>query len=203
MVSEAMRMRRICEDKTDNDTILAYLKNKCLKSKLPKTLTSKIIEKAKSWVDRFHPVNNSKLKKNKQKKIVWVTQFPKLRSSQMEKRLQSSVMLAYKRPQKLGNFVTCYTKLLFDPLEGKDGGISKPFGKCALCGNHGLHNSVVPLMKHIHTTNGVRPLTQKLNCKDCGIYAACCKNCDNYYVGQTMTSFSQRWTKHRVQILLL
>ena len=31
-----------------------------------------------------------------------------------------------------------------------------------------------------------------------GIYAACSKNCDNYYVGQTMTSFSQRWTKHRV-----
>ena len=88
-------MRRICEDKTDYDTSLEYLKNKCFKSKFPKTLTSKIIEQAKSWVDRFHPINNSKLKKNKQKKIVWVTQFPKLlRSSQMEKRLQPSVMLA-------------------------------------------------------------------------------------------------------------
>ena len=53
-------------------------------------------------------------------------------------------------------------------------------------------------MKHIRTPNRVRPLTQKLNCKDYGICAACCKNCDNYYVGQTMTSFSQRWTKHRV-----
>ena len=194
-----MRTRRICEDKTDYDTSLEYLKNKYFKSKFPKTLTSKIIEQAKSWVDRFHPINNSKLKKNKQKKVVWVTQFPKLlRSSQMEKRLQSSVMLAYKRPQTLGNYVTCYKKLSFGPLEGKDGGISGPCGKCSLCGNHGSHNSMVPLMKHISTPNGVRPLTQKLNCKDYGIYAACCKNCDNYYVGQTMTSFSQRWTKHRV-----
>ena len=25
--------------------------------------------------------------------------------------------------------------------------------------------------------------------KDYGIYVACGKNCDNYYVGQTMTSF--------------
>ena len=167
VVSEAMRMRRICEDKTDYDTSLEYLKNKCFKSKFLKTLTSKLIEQAKSWVDRFHPINNSKLKKNKQKIIVWVTQFPKLlRSSQMEKRLHSNVMLAYKRPQTLGNFVARYKKLSFGPLEGKDGSISGPCGKCALCGNHNSHNSMVPLMKHIRTPNGVRPLTQKLNCKD-------------------------------------
>ena len=174
-------MRRICEDKTDYDTNLEYLKNKCFKSKFPKTLIFKIIEQAKSWVDRFHPVNNSKLKKNKQKKIVLVTQFPKLlRSSQMEKRLQSSIMLAYKRLQTLGNFVTCYEKISLGPLEGKDGGISGPCVKCALCGNHGSHNSMVPLMKRIRPPNGVRPLTPKINCKDYGIYAACCKNCDNY-----------------------
>ena len=196
-----MRMRRIlvCEDKTDYDTSLEYLKNKCFKSKFPKTLTSKIIEQAKYWMDRFHPINNSKLKKNKQKKIVLVTQFPKLLgSSQMEKRLQPSVMLAYKRPQTLGNFVTCYKKLSFGPFESKDGGTSGPCGKCALYDNHGSHNSMVPLMKHIPTPNGVRPLNQKLNCKDYGIYAACCKNSDNCCVGQTMTFFSQRWTKYRV-----
>ena len=150
-------------------------------------------------MDRFHVVNNSKLKKNKQKKIVWVIEFPKLlQCSQIEKHLQSRLMHAYTRSQTLGNFVTCYKKLSFGLLEGKDGGISGPCGKCALCGNHGSHNSMVPLMKHIRTPNGVRSLTQKLNCKDCGIHAACCKNCENYYVGQTMTSFSQRWTKHRV-----
>ena len=51
-------------------------------------------------------------------------------------------------------------------------------------------------MKHIRTSNGECRLTQKLNCKDYGIYAARYKNCDNYYVGQAMASFSQRWTKH-------
>ena len=151
-----MRMRRIFEDKTDYDTSLEYLRNKYFKSKFPKTLTSKIIEQAKSWVDRFHPVNNSKLKKIS-RKIVSVIQFPKLLgSSQMEKCLQPSVMLAYKRPQTLGNFVTCYKKLSFGSLEGKNGSISGPCGKCAPCGNHGSHNSMVPLMKHIGTPNGVR-----------------------------------------------
>ena len=47
VVSEAMRMWRICEDKTDYDTSLEYLKNKCFKSKFPITLTSKIIEQVK------------------------------------------------------------------------------------------------------------------------------------------------------------
>ena len=63
VVSEAMRMGRICEDKTDHDTSLEYLKNKCFKSKFPKIFTSKIIEQAKSWVN-----SNSKSKKNKKKK---------------------------------------------------------------------------------------------------------------------------------------
>ena len=48
VVSEAMRTRRICEDKTDCVASLEYLKNKYFKSKFPKTLTSKIIEQAKS-----------------------------------------------------------------------------------------------------------------------------------------------------------
>ena len=60
-----------------------------------------------------------------------------------------------------------------------------------MCGNHGTRNFMIPQMKHISTPNGERQLTQKLNCNDYGIYAACCKNSDNYYVGQIMTSFLQ------------
>ena len=98
----------------------------------------------------------------------------------------------------MGNFVAYYKKLSFGSHEGKDGGISGLCGKCALCDNHFSPNCLVSLIKHIRIPNGVRPLTQKLNRKDYGIYAACRKNCDNYCVGQTMTSFSQRWTKHRI-----
>ena len=137
-------MRRICEDKTDYDTSLEYLKNKCFKSKFSKTLTSKIIEQPKSWMDRFHPVNNSKLKEYKQKKIVWVAQFLKvLRSCQIEKRLQFNILLACKRPQTLDHFVTFYKKLSLGSHESKNGGISGPCGKCALCGNNGSHNFMV------------------------------------------------------------
>ena len=130
-------------------------------------------------MDKFHSVNINKLKENKQKKMIWFTQFPKLlRSSQKEKRLQSSVMHAYKRPQTLGNFVTCCKKLSSGLHKGKGGGVSDPCGKYALRGNNGSHNSMVPMIKHIRTPNGVRPLIQKLNCKDYGIYGVCCKNCE-------------------------
>ena len=187
-------MRRKCKDKAENDTILEHLKNNVSNLNFP---TSKIIEQAKLWVDRYHPVNNGKSKEAENNRMA--TQFPKLlRSSQIKNCLQSNVMLAYQRPQTLGNFVTCYRKLLFGPHEGNDGGISGPCSKCALCGNHDAHNSMVQLMKYIRTPNGERRCTQKLNCKDYGIYAAHCKNYDNYYVGQTMTYFSQRWAKHRV-----
>ena len=111
----------------------------------------------------------------------------------MEKRLQRNVRLAYKRPRTVGNVVTCYRK----PSFGLHEAMSRLCDRCALCGNHGSQNSMAPSMKHIRTPNGERRLTAKLNCKDYGIYATCRKNCDNYYVGHTMTSFSQSWTKHR------
>ena len=48
---------------------------------------------------------------------------------------------------------------------------------------------MVSLIKHIRTPNGERRLTQKLDCMGLWWYLrAPCKNCDNYYVGQTMTS---------------
>ena len=40
-------------------------------------------------------------------------------------------------------------------------------------------------------------LKKKLSCKNVGIYAAECMECNEYYVGQTITSFSQRWCSHR------
>ena len=119
-----------------------------------------------------------------------VTQFSKLvQLSEMEKRLQSNLKLVYKRPRILGNLIRCYRKLTFGLHEGMDGGMSGPCGKCALCSNHASHNSMVSLIKHIRTPDGERRLTQKLDCMGLWWYLrAPCKNCDNYYVGQTMTS---------------
>ena len=36
-----------------------------------------------------------------------------------------------------------------------------------------------------------------LNCKDHGIYAAQCKICSEFYVGQTKNPFATRWSSHR------
>ena len=68
-------MRCICEDYTDYDIGLKYLKNKCFKPKCPKTLISKIIEHAKSWVDRFYPVNNNKFREKKLKNYMGYSVF--------------------------------------------------------------------------------------------------------------------------------
>ena len=68
-------------------------------------------------------------------------------------------------------------------------GISGRCGRCTLCDNHGSHNSIGPLRKDIRTSHGEHRLPQKLNCKDYGIYAVCCKTCNNYCVGQTMTFY--------------
>ena len=163
-MSEAMHMRRIYEDNINYSTGLKHLINKCFKLKYRGTITLKIIEQAKSWMDRFDPVIKCKSKKREQNKLVCVTQFPKLvQSIEMKKRLQSNVKLVYKRPRILGNLIRCYRKLSFDLHESMDGGISEPYEECALCGNHASYNSMVSLIKHIRTPNGERRLTQKLD----------------------------------------
>ena len=40
-------------------------------------------------------------------------------------------------------------------------------------------------------------LKKNLNCKNFGSYAAKCSECEEFYVGQAITSFSQRWYSHR------
>ena len=62
------------------------------------------------------------------------------------------------------------------------------------CSNHSLYSCMVLLIRHICTLNRKRRLTQNFNCKDRGSCAACRKKCDDYFVGQTMPSSSQRWT---------
>ena len=40
-------------------------------------------------------------------------------------------------------------------------------------------------------------IKETLNCQDFGIYAAECKMCNEFYVGQTKTKFNIRWNTHR------
>ena len=40
-------------------------------------------------------------------------------------------------------------------------------------------------------------IARNLNCRNYGIYAAICNHCPAIYVGQTVTSFKDRWNQHR------
>ena len=70
--------------------------------------------------------------------------------------------------------------------------------KCGLCGHHGKLQNMVLDTNEIKLTNGEKlRIQQNLNCKSHGIYRARCKTCGDFYVGQTMKSFSQRWNSHK------
>ena len=78
-----------------------------------------------------------------------------------------------------------------------DGG-SQSCGKCSLCGHWGDHKNMVIDTKEIKTNRGkFIKLNQTVNCSDFGIYAAKCRICKDFYVGQTGNSFSKRWNGHR------
>ena len=47
------------------------------------------------------------------------------------------------------------------------------------------------------STNKTYNISNKLNCRNFGIYAAIFTHCPATYVGQTITSFKDRWNAHR------
>ena len=73
-------------------------------------------------------------------------------------------------------------------------GSSSPCNKCALCGNHGQHSSMVQTVNAVTNKDGISiHLFQNLNCSNFGIYAAQCTICNQLYIGQIKNKFSVRW----------
>jgi hypothetical protein len=57
---------------------------------------------------------------------------------------------------------------------------------------------MVNITKTIQSNSGkVFQIKKNLTCKDFGVYVATCKLCTSQYVGQTVKSFSSRWSGHR------
>lgn len=70
--------------------------------------------------------------------------------------------------------------------------------RCGLCGNHSNLRNMVSEKNSIKIKNKTIKLNNNnMNCKSYGIYAAMCKLCRKYYVGQTKNSFSSRFNGHR------
>ena len=100
-------------------------------------------------------------------------------------------MVTYKRPQTIATLLTNYKKLAHEV--NNEEGISSPCGKCLLCKDTMVKKTSLIKLKNKKTIK----LKKNLNCKNFGIYAAKCSECEEFYVGQTITSFSQRWCSHR------
>jgi len=106
-------------------------------------------------------------------------------------------MVTYRRPPALRNLLTNYKKIARDQSSKDTEGYSQPCGHCALCGNHGKHQSMVCQESYLNTPKGRFKLKQRLTCANYGIYVATCVLCGEQYVGQTKNKFSVRWTAHR------
>ena len=156
---------------------------KCSKSHFPKKLYHCIISNAKTWTDRFNPINGKEpTNGNKNnKKIAWPTAFPGvIKLTNIEEKLQPNAFVSYRRPATLGKILTNYRKLAKQLIE--DVGVSGPCGKCALCGNYSNHASMVPVVHRINVFSDVVKLRQNLNCNSFGIHIAVCKVGDCKYV---------------------
>ena len=148
------------------------------------------------WTNRFSP-NNQNIKK-RERKTAWPTAFPELlKLSGKERKLNPKASITYKRPQTISQHLTKYKSIAHTSNPSHEG-LSKPCGRCSLCGNHGHSINMVNVTKVIKSIKG-RPfhITKVLTCADWGIYAATCVICKEMYVGQTSTSFSKRWCQHR------
>ena len=193
--SESIRLRRLCERDCDYLEALKSLKDKCLKSCFCKALVEDMLKITEEWKDRFGPPVR-KTRKTNENINVWATNFPQLlKLSKKEKQLSPNAMVTFKRPQTLSTLITNY-KALAHKVSVEEG-FSHPCGKCLLC-DRGREAGMVEKTNLIKIKHGKSiKLKKQLTCKNSGVYAAKCSECDEYYVGQTITSFSQRWNSHR------
>ena len=192
---ESIRLRRLNEKDEDYIKAIESLEQKCYRSGFNKKLVADMISLTKQWKNRFSPPIARKQEDDP--KTVWATHFPKLlRLSEKERRLNPTAMVTFKRPGTLGGVLTKY-KALAHGSRSDDSGYSLPCQHCKLCGKYGGQN-MVNTTSNITSQSGRKfKLRHQLSCKDFGIYVASCQLCSSQYVGQTVTSFSQRWNTHR------
>lgn len=206
IIGEAKRMKRLNEREEDYQTSIKLLEKKCKQSgfnqKIINTTIKKIKEKKNKVTDNTDttPITIRKTN-NEGRKITWSTKFKSLlRLSKKEKELSPNSQIVYTRPPTIKSQLTNYKKIAQEEPESKFG-VSRPCKKCALCGNHGKYGKPQNMVKEIKCLRTMAGKTfllkQTLDCSNYGIYAAMCLQCNELYIGQTVNSFSKRWTQHR------
>ena len=138
VLSESMRLRRLCEENADYLEGLEQVAYECEK------LYQSIISNARTWTNRFNPTNRARPMNKSGKKIAWPTSFPNItKLTEKEKRLQPNAFVSYRRPAALEKMLTNYKKLAEKSTSESEYGISGLCRKRALCDNHGNHASMV------------------------------------------------------------
>ena len=208
IVGEGKRLRRLNETDERYQESIQRLKLKCYRSRFKPYIieeTFQIIEQYNNiWTgnsnkcDNKAELNNDETTK-RATKITWPTGFKSIfKFNTKEKTLASDIRMSYCKPPALSTILINYKKLSKSIEVVTDGNGSRKCGKCGVCGNHGKLENMVLETEIIHTKHKHSfKISQSINCKNFGIYAAQCKLCQDLYVGQTSTSFSDRWSGHR------
>ena len=205
IIGEAKRMERLNENNEDYEKSIEQLKNKCRKSGFNSKLITKTIEEIKqnrkkkeeNNLTYIHNKVNSKEKN--MNKLTWTTRFKSLlRLTKREKELLPRTQIVYTRPSTIKSQLVNYKNIATEEVKT---GKSRPCKKCAICGNHGKYKKIHNMVEEtdfFKTRHGkVINIRKNLDCSGYGVYAAKCVQCKEIYIGQTVTSFSKRWTHHR------
>ena len=198
---ECLRMRRLNEKKEDFEISLERLKEKALRSNFPKLLTKRIVNTASLWESRFAPSRQNG-EETETKILTWATAHPKLITlSERQHELKPAAVVTFKKPANLSTHLIHFRKLCHKRASNEHTHDHSPAcGKCSLCSSWGPYNiNMVYESPNIENkiTKQQFNIRNNLNCRNFGIYAAICKQCPAIYVGQTVTPFKDRWSKHR------
>ena len=208
LTSESIRIRRICSTPQKFEESMKVIYEKARRSGFSNKIIEQNWEKVKSWDDNkrreFLEVKQRKNNEKQEQTAVWPTSLPhivKEKFQHLDKFLPTNIkkITTYKRPPRLRD-------LLFKPKKvcSTGEGNSTGCGSCLLCG--GRKSEGVKMKNMVMNTNTVTDkkgkkwdlkLEKDLCCRDNGIYHVKCKNCSEVYIGQTCTSFRERFNGHR------
>ena len=173
------------------------LRSKCQRSNFKEKLIQDTFEKINNQSEHN---GKKKYETTNRKNTYWTTSFKSLiKLDKKEQDLVKTAKITYARPSTLSGILTNY-KTISQNKESRlnKKGYSKGCGRCGLCGSIKGFENMIENTDHIRTKEGkIFKLKQELCCKDYGIYVAQCHICEDTYTGQTVTSFSERWTSHR------
>ena len=199
IIGEAKRLRRLNEQDQYYQESLLRLQDKCKRSNFNKNITKDMIQKAKDFKygKREEQLENNC--KKEQSRIVWASQFKtKMTISNYEKQLVPNASIVYTRPPTLKTILVNYKNTSQTTPKDTKEIPSRKCQRCSLCGNFGKSKNMVIDEPYLVDKNGKKTkLKYHLTCANYGIYAAQCRICKQFYVGQSKNKFSTRWNAHR------